>query len=250
MNSSFLPEDYLARRLARRSNIVCVALFVVALAALTFMIFMTTQQRNQARTVNQELNRQVEEKARQIDQLAELEKKTKEQKHKASLTSSLMDRIKKSNVMAELINHMPPALSLTTLEFETKKVKTNARPRTRMAAARRKAEQDAQDQPQIVPDDVELKLVGLAPTDVDVSDYMHALSNHDLFEAIHLVKSGEKKVEDTQMRQFEITLRLNPVVGMDTLEPTRKTRGIDASSPNQGVQITPDGIAAAPVVLD
>lgn len=249
MNSSFLPEDYLARRLARRSNIVCVALFVVALAALAFVIFMASQQRSQARVVNQELNRQVEEKARQIDQLAELEKKTKEQKHKASLTSSLMDRIKKSNVMAELINHMPPALSLTTLEFETKKPRANARPRTRLSAARRQAEAEAKTQPEILPDEVKLKLVGLAPTDVDVSDYMHALSNHDLFEAIHLVKSGEKQIDDVQMRQFEITLQLNPVVGMDTLEPTRKTRGIDAD-PGQGVQITPDGIAAAPVVLD
>ena len=248
MNSSFLPEDYLARKLARRSNIVCISLFVLALAVISIMFFIKVQQMNVAMSKNQDVNAEVEDKARQIDQIAKLEQQTQEQKQKAAITSTLVDPVKKSNILAELINHMPVRLSLVQLDLETKSGKSPKPARSTLARKQAEA-REAKAPPKVVPREVQMELIGLAPTDVEVGDYIRSLDDHPLFEEVKLLTLEEDLIEDElTMRRFKLELQLSAEITMAELEPTRKTRSIESGRQDQGLTITPDGLTAAPII--
>ena len=250
MNSSFLPEDYLARKLARRSNIVCISLCAVVLCFICFAFFVKVQQKNVAVDKNQQADAEVEAKARQIDQIAQLEKQTDEQKKKAAITSQLLDPVKKSNLLAELINTMPVDLSLTDMDLKTETPKNHRAPSTSMSRRRADAAPPANT---VVKQDVNLEIVGLAATDVLVSEYIGALQTHPLFATATLVTTGEKKIDDVVLRQFKLKVQVDPHLTMADLTPTRKKRGMGGSSLDEPMLLTPDAaqsVSAADLPLD
>ena len=127
---SFLPEDYLQRRIARRTNVICLALFVVVMGGVIAAWFVTDRQRREIKVLQDDVNRQYEEAAQRIDQLDQLKKKKQKMLQKAKITSALVERIPRSFLLAELINHMPATLSLLELELETEVQRNRHRPKT------------------------------------------------------------------------------------------------------------------------
>ena len=247
MNSSFLPEDYLARKLARRSNIVCISLCAIVLGVICFTFFIKVQQKAVAAEANQKADAEVEDKARQIDQIALLEKQTEEQKKKAAITSQLLDPVKKSNVLAELINHMPPDLSLLSMDLKTETPRNHRAP---VSALQRKGAEATAPKNPVVRRDVKLEIVGLAATDVLVAQYIKALKSHPLFATAGLITTGEKKIDSLLLREFKLAVQLNPDVTMADLTPTRKRRGMGGSPAGETVTLTPDAVTAVPVPLN
>ena len=241
-NASFLPEDYLARKLARRSNIVCITLFAVVLTGVMGAYFVKVRQKQVAAADSRQANLDVESAAAKIDQATQLQKQHQEMMLKASITSALIDPVDKSNVLAELINHMPSSLSLTELELDTKVVRNAAPPAT--ALQKSKANTLAAKQPtiQIPETEVNISMTGVAPTDVEVSDYMSALGGHPLFHDVSLSYSEQHNVQETEMRRFKIELKLARNLTMAELEPTRKTRDLDGNPMGTELEIAPDGI--------
>jgi hypothetical protein len=243
-HSSFLPEDYLARKMARRSNFVCLILFALVLTGVLGTYFVKYNQQREAIKLHGDAYAKVEEKAREIDQYTELNARRKEITLKAAVTSSLRDPIKKSNLMVELINHMPPSLSLLDMELDTNKLKTAPRPTTALQKRQantkdKKKQEDAVPEIEITPTEVIIKLTGLAPTDVEVSEYMKALSNHILFRNVHLQYAEAYKFEDAEMRRFLIELKLQEGVTMSDLEPTRWDPNAAAKAMGGKMVLTP-----------
>ncbi len=241
-NASFLPEDYLARKLARRSNIVCVTLFAVVLTGVLGAYFVKLRQKQVAAKGLLEANLQVEAEAAKIEQATQLQKQHQEMLMKASITSALIDPVNKSNVLAELVNHMPASLSLTELDLQTKVEKKNARPKSSLQ--KDKLREEAAKAPKIeIPDTtVTITMTGVAPTDVEVSDYMSALGAHPLFTDVNLSYAEAYVVNEAEMRRFQVELRLAKDVTMAELEPTRRNRDIDGNPMSETLEITPEGI--------
>ncbi len=248
-HSSFLPEDYLAGKMARRSNFVCLILFALVLTGVLGTYFVKYKQQGDAMAKHQEANLKVEDKAREIDQYTELNARRKEITLKAAVTSSLRDPVKKSNLMVELINNMPASLSLIEFELETNKIKTAPRPTTalqkKQASSKDKKKDDKTGEPavpniEITPVEVAIKLTGLAPTDLEVSAYMKALSNHVLFRNVHLQFAETFTVDTIEMRRFLIELKLAEGVTMSDLEPTRWNPNAASKAMGGKMILTPD----------
>ena len=246
-NMSFLPEDYLEKKIARRTNVIFISLFAVVLTAVVAAEFVGRRQ--EARQLDElaDRNAQFEQMRRQFEQMEELKKKESEMKRKANVTASLKDRVPKSSVFNELINNMPPTLRLTDLDLVTKAAPTGAAP-ARTSVEREKLRQAATGQPEIkiVPTIVNIDLTGLAPTDVDISSYMAKLNTHPMFDGVTLSFVEEAKDNEDVVRKFRIELSLARDFDSTNFIPTRADRGLQVDPMGEVLQIAPDGKMVKP----
>ena len=67
-DSSFLPKDYLEKRIAQRTNIICASLFVVVMIAVVTAFFVTNRQRNEVKAQQEAINTRFEQAALQLEQ--------------------------------------------------------------------------------------------------------------------------------------------------------------------------------------
>lgn len=226
-NMSFLPEDYLEKRSQRRTNILNLGLFVVVMGAVIGAFLVTDRQRGEVRTLKERVDQQFEEAARRLKQLDELQQRKQQMLHKARITATLLERIPRSLILAELVNDMPMPLSLLDLHMETKILKSPSRSASTalQAAKERKAAKqnektpsETPPEPDLPPTEVSLMLTGVAPTDVLVAQYMTALSQSPMFKDINLVYSEEANLSGTLMRKFNIELKLNQAINLQDMD--------------------------------
>jgi hypothetical protein len=86
---------------------------------------------------------------------------------------------------------------------------------------------------------VEVALVGVAPTDLEVSRYLAELNSSKLLRDVTLEYSEEKEVEGHTMRQFSITMRLDPEADMRDVDPVIVPRRLNPMGDE--LQIGPGG---------
>ena len=87
---------------------------------------------------------------------------------------------------------------------------------------------------------VEISLVGVAPTDLEVSRYLAELNAYPLLHDVTLEYSEEKDVEDQIMRQFSIIMRLDPDADMREVDPLIVPRRLGNPMSDE-MQIAPPG---------
>ena len=247
---SFLPEDYLDMRIARRTNAICITLFAIVLLVILAAFFVKARQESRIRDHTVQINRRFQEAARRIEQMEELSTQKKQMVRKAMVTSVLVERLPRSLVLAELINHMPTSLSLFNLELETKAIGTRPKPKTAMDREKHKAKKrtagaGAPDD-QVRPTVLLLKMEGVAPTDVQITEYMATLGNHPMFMDLNLQYIEQHKVNNREMRKFGIDLRVNQGINLRQIDPTLVERGLKQNPMGATVQIRPPGSLARP----
>lgn len=239
-NTSFLPEDYLARRIARRTNLLCISLFMVVMAGVVGGYFVTDHESQLVRVEQQKVNHRFSEAAKRLEQLQKLQNKKQQMIEKAKVTSALVEKIPRSTLLAELINNMPTRLSLLSLNLDTKTLHRPP-PRTALQRARRKQHDQAakQDFQVRVPETrMIVSLVGVAPTDVDVSQYMTNLSKRPLFKDLSLEYSEQARIDGRTMRKFGIQMRINQHVNLRKIKPLMVRRGLKQNPMSKKIQIT------------
>jgi hypothetical protein len=246
-NMSFLPEDYLEKKIARRTNVIFVSLFAVVLTAVVAADFVGRRQ--DARQLDElaAKHAEFENMRRQFEQIESLNAEKQRMKKMANVTATLKDNVLKSMVFAELINAMPATLRLTELDLQTKAAK-NPQPQARTSVQREKLRQAAtgQDEVQIVPTVVELDLHGVAPTDVEISEYIGALNLHPMFDDVNLSYVEEEKDKENVMRKFKIELALDRHFDASDFSPTRADRGLEVDPMGDTLQINADGQMVKP----
>jgi Tfp pilus assembly protein PilN len=233
---SFLPEDYVERRIEMRTNLICLSLFGVVLAGVLGAYFVTSRQRAEVLNQQQSINTAYAEAAKRIGQVDELQGQKKRLLRKAQVTTTLIEPVPRSNLLAELINRKPPSLTFVELELASKQIEAGlafAPPAgSAMAAARNAANGASADDPapNVPRYQVDLKLIGLAPTAIPVAQYMASLARCPLLETVDLVYSEERRVEDVSMRRFRIDMMLDPASDVRSIDPViverRTTRGL------------------------
>lgn len=227
-NASFLPEDYLERRAQRRTNIFSLLLFVIVMGGVVGAFFVTDRQRTEVRSMKVAVNKQFEEAARRLEQLEQLQARKEQMIQKAKVAATLLERVPRTLVLSELINNMPKEVSLLEFTMDTKvlpkKVAATALDQAKADAARN-ARNGGVPEPEVIPTEVMLNLVGVAPTDVMVAQYMSDLGKSPLFTELNLAFSEETTIDQAQMRKFRIELKVNQDVDLAKVEPLMVQRG-------------------------
>ena len=247
---SFLPEDYLEKRIELRTNMICLGLFAVVLAAIIGAYFVTNRQRADVQEQHQSISTKYQDAAKRIVQLEQLHQRKADMLRKARITAKLIEPVPRTLILSELINHMPGHLSLLELEMETKVTRdtlTRSRSSLQQAKDKAKREGDTADDRFNEPDpqaQVSLRLVGVAPTDVQVAQFMHAISKAPLFTDVNLSYSKQAKISDASLREFEVDMKLNHDVDVEKIEPLQvSTQRSTAKGQNHIVYLGPDRLA-------
>jgi Tfp pilus assembly protein PilN len=227
---NFLPDDYLHRQGLRRANVICALIGAGALVAIGSAVGLLGVQAIGVAHMRTVVDRKYEEAGRQIKQMKELEDRKAGLLHKVELSSSLLERVPRSFVLAKLTNNLPAHTSLTSVTMLTATVEVEQKPEPTPDSAdagdegkasgpkdgTAKSKAAAAGGKKRAPTKIKVKrvqftLAGLATTDVDVADYIGRLCTEPIFDDVDLKFSEEFPYkENMRMRRFEIVLRLSP----------------------------------------
>ncbi|MFG0253223.1 MAG: hypothetical protein ACF8NJ_10155 [Phycisphaerales bacterium JB038] len=237
--NSFLPEDYVEQRAERRTNVISLTLFAIVMFAVFAAFLVTNRQWNTVKAQQRAINIEYTNAANDIEQLEILQEQQETMMRKAQLTAALIERVPRSVLLAELINRMPENVSM--LEFTL----TQEEPRKRRVSSTKKSgthdlkgkggrratkAEATSEEPEIeIPHfETELQLVGVAPTDVEVSAYIAALNECDLLKNVTLKYSENSMVEDRMVREFRIHMKLDPRADARKIEPLLAQRPLES----------------------
>src|SRR6476659_9484829 len=118
---SFLPEDYLALKAARRTNVICAVLFIAVIDGIGGFFYVGDQKDRLVNDRYAQMSREIMEKAKRIDQVKQMQEKQKTMAHQAELTSSLLEKVPRSYLLAEITNAMPTGVSLVEFSMDSRR---------------------------------------------------------------------------------------------------------------------------------
>ena len=246
-DTSFLPEDYIDKRAAKRTNLICVTLFVVVMTAVVGAYFFSDQQRVEVRDRLAVVNANVAQAGLQLEKLAELQNQKDKMVRKANITGTLVEKFPRSLILSQLINNMPSTLSLFELELETAVTQQKvSRSKTALAkakqAAKAKAIAGAQpDVPEPPKTRISIQITGVARTDVEVAQFMNDLSKLAMFASVNLGFSEEIKIQDEAMRKFKIEAVINNEMEVTQYKPLLVKRDLKQNPMGNTININQDG---------
>src|SRR6267142_5537625 len=126
--TSFLPEDYLAKKAEYRTNLISLVLFAVVMFAVVVAFFFTNRKAQQIKEYQATVNAEYQQAGLKIQELTQLEQQKAEMLNKAELAGALVERVPRSILLAELINRMPERLALLDFELKSDLIKVAAPP--------------------------------------------------------------------------------------------------------------------------
>ncbi len=228
---NFLPENYFAEKAERRSSLLSLVLFLVIITGVVAAFFVTNRQWTAIKREQARINGEFANAARNIEKLNELEMQKAELLAKAEVAAALVERVPRSILLAELINRMPDAVTLNEFKLESKRERTR-RPRpaaTTKTLSQTKDKNAAAETPEerkveVPKFEVLVALVGVAPSDVHVSDYIGNLTACPLFRNIDLKYSKEVALDNVNLREFRIEMILDVNADAKDFEPLRSPR--------------------------
>jgi len=253
--SGMMPADEVKRLAEVRMNYLMLVLFAVVMVAVFGAFLVTNRQWSQVRIEQRRINREFEQATERIRELQELEQQQQMMMNKAVLAASLIERVPRSILLAELINRMPERLSLLEFDLRSEEYKPpkpkepEAKEAEKKTGRLKKAERAKTKEEVIAESDkkvepvqylVTVSMLGAAPNDTDVSRYMSLLSEHSLMRNVRLEVSESKEVDGHTMRQFKISMRLDPGADVRDIEPLIVQRSI-GNPMNHGSRITYEG---------
>ena len=209
---SFLPDDYLERKARRRANALCAGLSVVVMGAIGGAFWLTERTMREVEARAAAVDQTYTDAAKSIEQVRRMKEQHEKVVHHAELVSSLVERIPRSNLLAEFTNALPEGTSLLDLSMESRVRAMPPPPPAGTSAASGRATgtaKPASATPALVYD-VYLKLTGIADTDVQVAEFMTKLTACELLTDVNLVISDVLKQDDKTLRRFQIEMMLNP----------------------------------------
>lgn len=210
---SFLPDDYLERKAQRRTNVIYAALFVIVSGAIASAFVLTERANRQTEARHAEVQQQYAEAAKRIEQVRQMQEKQRKVAHQAELASSLLERVPRGNLLAEMTNALPKGVSLLDFVMESKKKSAPQPPAARTAFEQKKIDLERKNAPPVVEIkqfDVIMKVTGVAQTDVQVAQFINALSRSSLLSEVNLLVSEEHALGPDKVRRFQIEVLLDP----------------------------------------
>jgi Tfp pilus assembly protein PilN len=215
---SFLPDDYLVRKAQHRTNLICASLFVVMIAAIAIAFTTVERGLRDAERRHAAIDQQYADAAKRIAEMKQLQDRQAVLARQADLAASLLDRVPRSYLLAEITNKLPAGVSLRDVELSRKK-RANApgaekkTPLTRRKASAKDAKAAAALPPPPEQFDVFVKLSGVAPGDAQVAKFVSNLNESPLLAEVNLLLSAQLERGDPDaagMRRFNLEMQLSP----------------------------------------
>lgn len=211
---SFLPDDYLDGKRQKRTNIVLSIVFVLILSAVVTAGWYSKQALREAEAAHDEVDRQFVDAAKKIEQVRQMQEKQRKMASQAELTASLLEKVPRSFLLAELTNAMPGGISLLDVILDSKVRQpgtgSGAKTQFEMKRAAQTPTAKGSAAPQAKLYDVGLKVTGIADNDVQVAQFMAKLNTSSLLRDVNLVISDEFTYNESKMRKFQIEMTVNP----------------------------------------
>jgi hypothetical protein len=217
---SFLPDDYLERKAQRRTNAICAILFLVVMSAIgtTFSI-----SERSTREIDRRYNAKLSEfttEAKRIQQAEKMQEKQRTMARQAELSASLLEKVPRSFILADITNAMPRGVSLMDFSLDSKRKNTPPPTAPGSTAFEQRKSQTAKEQQKkeaaaASPGDVKLfdvnmKLTGLAQTNVQVAQFINKLNGSKLLKDVNLVITDTFEKDGENLRKFVIDCTLDP----------------------------------------
>src|SRR5688500_4644937 len=221
---SFLPDDCLERKAARRANLVCGTLSILVIGAIGSAFYLKERSMREINARAADVDKDYAAAAARIEQVQTLHAKQRQIVQHAELAAALVERVPRSNILAEFTNCMPPGASLLELLMESRP-RASAVP-VGTAFEQKKAALEARQKGAALPEapklDVHLKITGIAENDVQVSEFISKLNESRFLKDVNLVVSEVYQQDKAAaLRRFQIEMMLNPDAEV------RETSGVD-----------------------
>ncbi len=243
ININFVPDDYVQKKESMRANTFYLVLFLVAMTALagTFGVIKIRQKA----TLNEQIavSKRMDEAKKSIAQLEELQNKKKLMMKNVLLTAQLVEPVPRSIILAALTNNLPAGASLKVVEMAQRlpaaqapapAASTAAAQGSKYDSAKKKA---AANDPKESPEkllETQIILEGIAPSDIEVAQYIERLTNSILFDKVALVQSKESTIDKDVLREFKLTAMIKNDVRLSEEDiQNLKVRSETASLGNQ-----------------
>ncbi len=226
---SFLPDDYLERKARRRANILCGVLSVVVMGGIGSAFTLTEQSMRRVEQRHAEVDKTFGDAARRIEQVNVMRAQQRSIVEHAELAAALVEKVPRSNLLAEFTNSLPAGMSLLELTMESR---ARAAPVPDANKSSFEQKRDALEglkgsapQPKLY--DVYLKLTGIADTDVQVAQFITRLNGSKLLRDVNLVISDIYEHDHVTMRKFQIEMMLNPDAEVKDEPAPTKTAAVE-----------------------
>jgi Tfp pilus assembly protein PilN len=199
----FLPNWY--PNLRRRKRVVLLQgwMTLAIVAGLTLWIVLARQNLQSAQATLSVLDREMVQTRAEQSQLEELLALERELTQKEQIIAQLGFPVEMSRVLRTLDLVMPPEMSVREITCNTREVVLTAATGATAARARPQT-------PRPVEKRLEFRLVGWAPSDVDLANFLAGLqTDYPFFESIQLVRADGKSEGGHLLREFEVTFTIN-----------------------------------------
>ncbi len=271
-NSSFLPQDYVARKAELRANLICLGLFGVVMFGVVAAFFVTNRQWLQVKREQTLITTQYTKEQAKIEQLKQLEAQKSGMLEKAEITTALLEKVPRSRLLSELVNRMPQDITLLEIGLVSKRIKDvpatpaaakDGGPAIRSiapakapaaagpkkgAAPAKDAKPAAPEKPQAPKFDYTLKLTGVSRLNNSIADYMTALKACAFLDAVELKFIEPTTIEKQDLRKFVIEAQIKKDVdARDIAEPNEiKSAGAPGSELSRA---TPADNGVKPIIV-
>jgi hypothetical protein len=201
-------------------------LFFVVISAIGGAFTVTERSMREIDQQHADVTQQYTDAAKRIVQVQQMQEKQRTMAHQAELTASLLEKMPRSFILAEITNDIPTGVSLLDFSLSSSVMTRPVPPKTafelrqsQLAPAAPQIASITAAQPRVY--DVQMKVTGVAATDVQVSTFMAKLSLCTKFQDVNLLFTEEFKAAEAngqKLRKFEIELKLNPNAVVDSKE--------------------------------
>ena len=213
---SVLPDDYLETKRQRRTNVICAALFLAIMSGIGLGFTTVEKSLRAAEKEHDEVVKEYADAATKIQQQKQMQEKHQKLNAQAELTASLVEKVPRSRLLAELTNAKPAGVSFKDVQLDSKLRIAAPAAKSQFETKRAAVEaaggggKPGAPAPQAKNYDVTVKVTGRADNDVQVAQFMAKLNQSEIVRDVNLVVSDEENVNEIRMRQFQIEMMINP----------------------------------------
>ncbi len=220
--STFLPTDYVKGKTQSRANVLALLLFGAVLVGVVGAFFLNNNRLRGVLDHEQQVDDQTRSAAEHLDQLKLLRGQREQMLESAELVTALIEQVPRSVLLAELVRGMPEGLVFTDVTLEGERIKLSRpsgggatqgmRPRatTQSLSSRVTVGKDDESKTKVLPPRFKHRVVlsGLATENNNVADYLARLKSSPLLSGVELIFINETRVDDVDLRKFQITMSL------------------------------------------
>jgi Tfp pilus assembly protein PilN len=215
---SFLPDDYLESKRQRRTNFACALLFLLIMAGIGVAFTSIEKSLRVAAAEHEDVSKQFADAASRIEQERQMQEKQQKMNAQAELTASLLEKVPRSVLLAELTKSRPAGVSFLDIVLDSKQKHAAApAPTGKSAIEMKRAAAEAAAAPVAKAKlyDVTIRLTGIADTDVQVAQFIAKLNQSKLVRDVNLIISDEFLVAENKFRKFQIDMSVDPAAEVD-----------------------------------